>query len=159
MDDLISVQCYGVAWTDSAPECCECDVCQRCRKLTLTAKLDAAKTLSEKLKVSPELQEAYDEMIEEASRKKTAKEEKEETTKKIRELLPKYEETIRKNTDKKVRKKKEATLHKEEMPNFSSMSLEEIIHMARVNAIDYNNSDKRILRMQLIMKLKKLYIK
>ena len=156
--NLISVECYGVAWDDQAPECNICDVSQRCRKLTLEVKLSNAKTLSEKIKISPEVKEAYEDMVQDTMRRKQEKEEQEETSKKIKEILPIYEKEIHKNATKKVLKKNVGTEYKADMPNFTNMSLDEIVRFARVQGIDYNHSDKRILRMQLIQKLKKLYI-
>lgn len=156
--NLISVECYGVAWDDQAPECNICDVSQRCRKLTLEVKLNNAKTLSEKIIISPEIREAYEDMVQDTMRKKKEKEEQEETSKKIKELLPVYDKEIHKNSTKKVIKKNSSIEYKADMPNFANMSLEELVRFARVQGIDYNHPDKRILRMQLTMRLKKLYI-
>lgn len=149
---LESSTCFGIAHDETAPECKQCDVRAQCK-----AKCEGAAIPTPKTKPAKEVHKSPDKTpvsTKPASSKPSASAKPASTPKPASEA---------KSTTKKPENKPKPTPTPSsggngDMPDFKSMSLEDLAGLAKKRGIewkDYGNDN--ITRMRLIMSLKKSY--
>lgn len=140
MADLSKVKdsrCFGIAWSDDAPECKICEVCNACKQRTLSGAktVPNVKSTANPVKPAPEVEERNNE---EVSVSEAAKPEKQP-----------------------AKAAKSAVNYSDDMPEFKELSIEELLKLAADRGVDVSTFDKytapNIKRMRVIMALKETY--
>lgn len=149
MEALQQSTCFGIAYDETVPECKQCDVKAQCKKKSEGFMVPTPITKPKKTTTSSTAEKEPAKPVT-TSKPKTAKATTSKTTAKP--------DTKSTSTVKKAVPKKSTPVPAGNMPEFKSMTLDELKELAAERNVewkDYGNDN--ITRMRLIMALKKSY--
>lgn len=149
-----SSKCFGIAWDGECKECNMCEVSNLCKQRTLGgAKPSVSKPVTTTKEENAE--EPVSTMKPATSRPEPKNAAEQEATE-VEEAPAKQE------TKSKPKKDKEEVQYSDDMPEFKSMSVEELLTLAKERGLNPASFDKytntNIKKMRITMALKKTYV-
>lgn len=152
IEELVkSSKCFGIAWDGTVKECKICEVKNRCKSKTMMGNGEKPPAL--------DIADVDEVVVEETTNNKVVpfhKKKKEDSEVKGKKEAGTPEK-------KKVKDKAVEKNYDENMPNFKSLSIDELSDLAKERGIDISEFDKykaeNIKRMRITMALKKTYEK
>lgn len=149
-----SSKCFGIAWDGECKECNKCEVSKLCKQRTL----GGAKPSVYKPATTTKEENAEEPVstMKPATSRPEPKNAEEQAATEVEEAPAKKE------TKAKPKKDKEEVQYSDDMPEFKSMSVEELLTLAKERGLSPASFDKytntNIKKMRITMALKKTYV-